>query len=100
MDTCFILKNMGRVQKTYNNGVCVKGSTSNEFEVDNYRKLKEVIKLQYHSEQNKVFLCWYNTIDRGIRVDPHHDLVEINSKARPRNVDNVFVFTKQCQEVY
>jgi hypothetical protein len=65
--------------------------------------LEEVIELQYHSEQNRVFLfkCyWYDTTDRGIRVDPHYDLVEINSKARHRNVNDVFVFAKQYQQVY
>jgi len=43
-------------RKTYNNGVCVKGSTCSEFEVDCYGKLEEVIELQYHNEQNRVFL--------------------------------------------
>jgi len=42
-------------RKTYNNEVCVKGSTSNEFEVYYYGKLEEVIELQYHSEHNIVF---------------------------------------------
>jgi hypothetical protein len=90
-------------RKTYNCGVCIKGSTSSEFEVDYYGRLEEVIKLQYHSEHNRVFLfkCyWYDTTDRGIRVDPHYDLIEINSKARHRNVNDVFVFAKQCQQVY
>ena len=62
-----------------------------------------VIKLQYHSQQNRVFLFkwyWYDTTDRGIRVDPHYGLVKINSKARHRNVNNVFLFAKQCQQVY
>jgi len=61
------------------------------------------MELQYHSEQNRVFLfkCyWYDTTDRGIRVDPHYGLVEINSKTRHRNVNDVFVFAKQCQQVY
>jgi hypothetical protein len=73
--------------------------TSNEFEVDNYGKSEKVVELQYHSEQNIVFLFKYYLYDntnRGIRVDPHHDLVEINSNARLRNVDDVFVFAKQC----
>jgi hypothetical protein len=61
------------------------------------------MELQYHSEQNRVFLfkCyWYDTTDRGIRVDPHYSLIEINSKARHCNVNDVFIFTKQCQQVY
>ena len=48
-----------------------------------------------------LFKCyWYETTDRGIRVDPHYGLVEINSKARLSNVNDVFVFAKQCQQVY
>jgi len=35
-----------------------------------------------------------------MRVDPHYGLVEINSKARHRNVNDVFVFAKQCQQIY
>jgi hypothetical protein len=96
MDTYFILKNIGRTER-YNNKICVKGSTSNKFKVDYYGKLKEIIELQYHSEQNKVFLfkCyWYDTIDRGIKVDSHHGLVKISLKARLRNIDDAFVFAK------
>jgi len=97
------IKEYRQSRKTYNNDVCVKGSTSSEFEVDYYGKLEEVIELQYHSEHNKVFLfkCyWYDTTDRGIKLDPHHGLIEINSKARLCNVNDVFIFTKQCQQVY
>jgi hypothetical protein len=93
----FHTKEYSHGRKTYNNGVCVKGSTYSEFEVDYYGKLKEVVESQYHSEQNRVFLfkCyWYDTTNRGIRVYPHYGLVEINSKARLCNVNDVFVFTK------
>ena len=86
--------------KTYNSGVCVKGSICNEFKVDYYGKLEEIVELQYHSEHNRVFLfkCYlYDITNRGIRVDPHYGLVKINSKARLHNVNNVFVFAKQCQ---
>jgi len=57
----FHTEEYGHGRKTYNNGVYVKGSTSSEFEVDYYGKLEEVVKLQYHSEQNRVFL--FNSID-------------------------------------
>jgi hypothetical protein len=85
-------------RKNRNSGVYVKGSTSNEFEVDYYWKLEEVIELQYHSEYNKVFLFKYychDIIDGGIKVDLRHDFVKINAKARLRNIDEVFVFAKQ-----
>jgi hypothetical protein len=47
MDVIYI-EEYGQGRKTYNSGVCVKGSTSNEFEVDYYEKLEEVIEMQYH----------------------------------------------------
>jgi hypothetical protein len=48
-----------------------------------------------------LFKCyWYDTTEKGIRVDPHHGLAKINSKAKLCNVDNVFIFAKQCQQVY
>jgi len=99
----FHTEEYGHGRKTYNSGVCVKGSTSSELEVDYYGRLEEVVELQYHSEQNIVFLfkCyWYDTTDRGIRVDLHYGQVEINSKAKLHNVNDVFVFAKQCQQVY
>ena len=37
---CFILKNIDIAGRHIAVGVCVKGSTFNEFEVDYYRKLK------------------------------------------------------------
>jgi hypothetical protein len=41
----FHTEEYGQGRKTYNNRVCVKESTSNEFKVDYYRKLKEVVEL-------------------------------------------------------
>jgi len=51
----FHTEEYGHGRKTYNNGVCVKGSTSSEFEVDYCEKLEEVVELQYHSEQKDSF---------------------------------------------
>ena len=68
-------------KKKYNDGVCIKELTFNEFEVDYYGKLEGVIELQYYNEQNKIFLfkCyWYDTTNIGIIVDPYYDLVKIN----------------------
>ena len=59
--------------------------------------------MQYYSKHNIVFLfkCyWYDITDRRIRVNLYHGLVKINLKARPRNVNDVFIFIKQCQQVY
>jgi len=57
-DICFILKSMNRIERHIKVGVCVKKSTSNEFEVEYYVVLEEVIELQYYSEHNIVFFNW------------------------------------------
>jgi hypothetical protein len=41
----FHAEEYGHGRKTHNNGVCVKGSTSSELEVDYYSKLEEVVEL-------------------------------------------------------
>jgi hypothetical protein len=46
----FHTEEYGHGRKTYNSGLCVKGSTCSEFEVNYYGKLEEVVELQYHSE--------------------------------------------------
>jgi len=91
----FHTKEYSQGKKTYNSGIYVKRSICNEFEVDYYEKLEDVIELQYHNEHNRVFLfkCyWYDTIDIGIGVDLHHGLVKTNTNIRLRNVDDVFFF--------
>ena len=46
----FHIEEYDQGRKTYNSGVCVKGSISNKFEVDYYEMLGEIIELQYHNE--------------------------------------------------
>jgi hypothetical protein len=41
----FHTKEYGHGRKTYNIGVCVKGLTSSELEVDYYGRLEEVVEL-------------------------------------------------------
>jgi len=99
----FHTEEYGQDRKTCNSGICVKRSTFNEFEVDYYRKLEDAIELQYHSEQNTVFLFkyyWYDTTNKKIKLNLHHGLVKINTKARLRSNKDIFVFAKQCQQVY
>ena len=40
----FHIKEYEHGKRAYNSGVCVKGSTCNEFEVDYYGKLEEVVE--------------------------------------------------------
>ena len=59
--------------------------------------------MQYNSEQNTVFLFnyyWYDTTNKKIKLNLHHGLVEINTKARLCSVKDIFVFAKQCQQIY
>ena len=58
----FHTEEYGHGRKTYNSGICVKGSISSELKVDYYGRLEEVVELQYHSEQNRVFLFHNNII--------------------------------------
>jgi len=99
----FHIKDYGQNRKICNNKVCVNESTFNEFEVDYYGKLEEVIELQYYSKHNRVFLFkwyWYDTTDRKVKLDLYYGLIKINTKTRLRNIDDVFVFMKQYQKVY
>ena len=51
----FYIEDYRQGRNTYNSGYCIKGSTSNEFEVDYYNKLEEEIELQYHWIKNTFF---------------------------------------------
>jgi len=88
---------------TYNSGVCVNESIFNEFEVDYYGKLEKYhsITISYGIKYNFfLFKCyWYDTY-REIRIDLHHGLVEINKRGRLSNINDVFVFSKQYQQVH
>jgi len=99
----FHTEKYGHGRKTYNNDVCIKGLTSSEFEVYTTVDWKRSSNCNIIASKIEFFFfkCyWYDTTNRGIRVDPHYGLVEINSKAKHRNVNNVSVFAKQCQQVY
>lgn len=61
-------------RKTYNSKVCFKGSTSNMFEDDYFKKLEKVIECNII--MSRFFYFLFNVIgmilDKGIKVDPHH----------------------------
>jgi len=65
-------------KKTYNNKVCVKESSYNEFEIDYYRKLEKVIELQYHSKHNIVF--YSNVIDMTLIKESEYIIIMVWSK--------------------
>jgi hypothetical protein len=52
--------------------------------------------------QNTIFLVkcyWYDT-DREIKVDLHSGLVKIDKRGWVININDVFVFSKQYQQMY
>ncbi|GJY80993.1 transposon, En/Spm-like protein [Tanacetum coccineum] len=85
---------------TVNSGVCIKGSTYNEFEKDYFGILLNVVQLHYVGNKRvTMFLChWYDN-EKGITVDGKHGLVDVNSKSKLSGNDP-FVLAEQAQQVY
>ncbi|GLT96936.1 hypothetical protein SLE2022_145270 [Rubroshorea leprosula] len=77
----FLTEEYTMTRKTYNCGVCVKGTTINfEDEIDYYGVLKEII-------------------ERGIRVDVEHGIVDVNPSFQ-LSIGEPFCLASQAQEVY
>jgi len=62
-------------RKTYNNGVCVKGSTCSEFEVDYYGKLEEVgkkftdeVAISHRQILSFPQISWINLISSSVGI--------------------------------
>ncbi|GLT95222.1 hypothetical protein SLE2022_129160 [Rubroshorea leprosula] len=98
------MNNLSTLQKTYNCGVCVKGTTINSAdETDYYGVLKEVIELLYyghsgHQETIILFNCdWYDT-NRGIRVNVEHGIVDVNPRFK-LSTGEPFCLASQVTEV-
>ena len=63
----FHTEEYGQGRKTYNNGVCVKGSTSSELEVDYYGRLEEVVELFQKLKELKEYTTRFHSFtDRNI----------------------------------
>ena len=91
---------VGRV--THNSGVCVKGSSYNEYECDYYGSLDEVLEVEYHGVGRCVvvlFKCYWIDPVQGVKVDPKHNLVDIKYKSKLKT-DDPFVLASQVQQVY
>ncbi|KAG6496238.1 hypothetical protein ZIOFF_044096 [Zingiber officinale] len=91
----------GRFKATSNYGVCVLGSTINEYEVDYYGVLEEILELNYYGLKDVIvlFKChWYDTSDKGMKVH-RLGLVENNHKSK-LNTNDPFILVAQAQQVY
>ncbi|GKC60371.1 putative transposase-associated domain-containing protein, partial [Tanacetum coccineum] len=88
---------------THNSGVCVKGSTYNEFEFDYYGLLVEVLEVNYCDSNGRcvvvLFKCdWFEPI-QGVRVNRKHNLVDIRYKSKGCQND-LFILASQAEQVY
>lgn len=85
---------------TVNSGVCIKGSSYNEFEKDYFGILLNVVQLHYVGNNRvTLFLChWYDN-EKGVMVDGKHGLIDVNSKSKLGGNDP-FVLAEQAQQVY
>nr|GEX88919.1 hypothetical protein [Tanacetum cinerariifolium] len=91
----------GRV--THNSGVCVKGSTYNEFEYDYYGLLVDVLEVNYGDSNGLcvvvLFKCdWFEPI-QGVRVNRKHNLVDVKYKSKGFQNDP-FILASQAEQVY
>ncbi|GJV39971.1 putative transposase-associated domain-containing protein [Tanacetum coccineum] len=91
----------GRV--THNSGVCVKGSTYNEFEYDYYGLLVDVLEVNYRDSNGRcvvvLFKCdWFEPI-QGVRVNRKHNLVDVKYKSKGCQNDP-FILASQAEQVY
>ena len=92
-------------KKTFNCGICVKGTGNvNSSEDDFYGILKEIIQLEYPGRHNKkltLFSCdWFDPVmNRGMRVHPLYGIVEIKHNRRYASYDP-FIFAQQATQVY
>ncbi|PKA49410.1 hypothetical protein AXF42_Ash016599 [Apostasia shenzhenica] len=67
----FYTLSYGANKKIYNSGVCIKGSTYNDFKHDYYGILIDIIEFEYFGKGNLaiLFKCdWFDT-KKGIKVD-------------------------------
>ncbi|XP_049394089.1 uncharacterized protein LOC125858374 [Solanum stenotomum] len=81
----------GSNKSTMNSGVCIKGTTWNDYESDYYGLLGEVIQLEYSNPTKKrttlvLFKCdWFDpTMGRGCKVHNQYGLIDINHKKGSR----------------
>ena len=91
-------------KKSYNCGVCVKGSGEGGFEDDYYGILQEVIRVEYLGEPLKqctLFRCdWFDNTPRGTRSPKLCPFVEVNATRRYKKYDPFIFAASTMQVVY
>ena len=100
----FHIESHGSIKLTSSCGVCIKGSNSNDTEIQYYGHLKEVLRLEYLGLPIKLivlFKCeWFDpTINSGMKVHKQYPLVDVNLKQR-LNKYEPFIIVMQVAQVY
>ncbi|GAB2284036.1 hypothetical protein Dimus_039639 [Dionaea muscipula] len=98
----FHINSYAQGRKTCNSGVCIKGTSYNENQSDFYGILEEIIIIEYPGLPLKrvaLFNCkWFDPL-RGVNVDKHYNMVEINHTKKYRKYES-FVMAEQAGQVY
>lgn len=98
----FHTKDWSDGKKTINCGVHVKGVTEGG-EDDFYGIIQRIFELEYHGLSNKIaiFYCeWFDpTRNRGTRVHPHYNIVDIKMNRRYGRYDP-FILAEKARQVY
>lgn len=78
-----------------------KGGCYNDYDHNFYGLLVDIIELEYFGVNNQVVLskCHWFDINKGVRVDPSHGLVEIKHNSILAS-NEPFVLAKQVTQVY
>ncbi|GLT41667.1 hypothetical protein SLA2020_157120 [Shorea laevis] len=93
----------GKNKKTMNSGVCVRGTTLNDDELEYYGQLKEVIELHYFDapvpQSVILFNCdWYD-LNKGIVIHPSSRIVDVNPRFKLQT-NEPFILASQAQQVF
>jgi len=93
----------GDGKTTYNSGVCVSGIGHDETTNDYYGVLKEILELEWPSQESKklvLFYCdWFDPSNRGMRMHKQYRIVEVR-KGRKYEKYDPFIFPKAATQVY
>ena len=96
----FHTKEYNENKSTMNCGVCVKGSSYNENELDYYGIVEEIIELTYIGTHNKLFLFKCHWFDpTRVRVDKSYSIVDVQHKSKLGTFEP-FILAEQAQQVY
>jgi hypothetical protein len=89
-------------KKTTNSGVYVKGVTEGG-EDDFYGVIEHIFELEYHALSHKIALFYCQWFDpkrnRGTKVHPHYDIVDIKMNKKYDRYDP-FIIAQKVRQVY